>query len=134
MPRKPYSLEEKARMMARDIGKGKNPDVFEAMKKRRRRSKKPKKVSLVAIGRRMGIAAPAISAEAPKPKAAKAATAAAPAPASGELYCVKCKQKRSAVGLHVVKKTYQSKGKEVTRSFKTGKCAVCGTTMQTFTK
>lgn len=128
MPRKPYTLEEKARMMARDIGKGKNPDVFEAMKKKRRRSRKPKNVSLVEIGRRLGIEAPAAAAK--KPKAAKAAAA----PASGELYCVKCRQKRSAVGLHVVKKTYQSKGKEVTRSFKTGKCAVCGTTMQTFTK
>lgn len=130
MPRKPYSLEEKARMMARDIGKGKNPDVFEAMKKKRRRSRKPKKVSLVAIGRRMGIPKSEIPAAASKPKAVKAAAA----PSSGELYCVKCKQKRSAVGLHVVKKTYQSKGKEVTRSFKTGKCPVCGTTMQTFTK
>ena len=130
MPRRPYTLEEKARMMALDIGKGKPTDVFKAMKKRRRRSRKLKPVSLKAIGRRLGIEAPAAAA-APKPKAAKAASGGG---GSREIFCMKCKKKQPAVEVTPSSKVYKtSKGKEVTRKYLVGKCKVCGTRVQVFT-
>ena len=133
MPRKPYTLEEKARMMALDIGKGKPTDVFKAMKKRRRRSRKPTAVSLKAIGRRLGIEAPAAAA-APKPKAAKAASGGGGGGGSREIFCMKCKKKQPAVEVTPSSKVYKtSKGKEVTRKYLVGKCKVCGTRVQVFT-